>query len=116
MTKQEASEIEAQFRLMNKLEKVDMDYFCRLLYGVIKEVSHLDKELEPDLDRQIKELNPIEHTVLRLAAFELIHCPEVPYKVVLDEAILLTKEFGSQDGYKYVNGVLNNLSKKTRPI
>lgn len=116
MTEQDLFEIETQFRMFNKLEKIDVDYFCRLLYEIPKEYVHIEKQIEPFLDRPTQELNPIERTILRIGAFELLYCLEMPYKVVLDEAISLTKEFGSQDGYKYVNGVLNNLAKKIRTV
>lgn len=110
----ELPDIEAQFRAANNMERVDEDYFCRLLYGVPSEILSLEKALQPLLDRPIEGLNPIELTALRLGAFELSHCQEIPYKVVLDEAITLTKTFGSQDGYRYVNGVLNNLAQIVR--
>lgn len=116
MSGSELHEIEAQFRVINNMEKVDSEYFCRLLHGVPEQVQQLEDLLTPFVDRAISELNPIELTVLRIGAFELVACPEIPYKVVLDESISLTKEFGSQDGYKYVNGVLNNLAKQVRTI
>lgn len=116
MSGTDVHEIEAQFRAINKMDKVDVDYFCRLLHGVPTHVATLEAHIVPFLDREISGLNPIEHTVLRLGSFELVHCPEIPYKVVLDESISLTKEFGSQDGYRYVNGVLNNLARKVRLI
>ncbi len=109
-------EIEAQFRVANNMEKVDVDYFCRLLYGIPENVQQLEERFTPFLDREITGLNPIELTVLRIGSFELINCPEIPYKVVLDEAISLTKEFGAQDGYRYVNGVLNNLAQQVRSV
>lgn len=116
MSNSEIHDIEAQFRVINNMDKVDVDYFCRLLYGIPKQVVQLEEQLSPYLDREIASLNPIELTTLRIGAYELIHCLEIPYRVVLDESISLTKEFGSQDGYKYVNGVLNNLAKQVRAI
>jgi N utilization substance protein B len=116
MSGSELHEIEAQFRMINNMTKVDVDYFCRLLYGVPEHLNQLEKEFTSFLDRKLQELNPIELTVLRIGAFELIYCPEIPYKVVLDEAISLTKEFGSQDGYRYVNGVLNSLAQQIRSV
>jgi N utilization substance protein B len=109
-------EIEAQFRVANNMDKVDVEYFCRLLHGVPANLSKLEEALTPYIDRPIDGLNPIELTVLRMSAFELFNCPEIPYRVVLDESVSLTKEFGSQDGYRYVNGVLNNLAKKVRTV
>jgi N utilization substance protein B len=109
-------EIEAQFRVINNMDKVDVEYFCRLLHEIPKQVTELEAQLAPFIDREIAGLNPIELTTLRIGAFELIHAPEIPYKVVLDESISLTKEFGSQDGHRYVNGVLNNLARQVRAI
>ncbi len=116
MSKSDLHEIETQFRVINNMDKVDVDYFCRLLYGVPAQLSVLEEKLTPFLDREIEGLNPIELTVLRISSFELLNCPELPYKVVLDEAVSLTKTFGSQDGYRYVNGVLNNLAKQERSV
>ncbi|HAU1191732.1 TPA: transcription antitermination factor NusB [Legionella pneumophila] len=109
-------EIEAQFRAINNMDKVDGEYFCRLLYGIPSHIEALEASLLPYLDREINALNPIELTVLRIGSFELFHCPEIPYKVILDESVSLTKEFGSQEGYRYVNGVLNNLAKQVRSV
>lgn len=116
MSGHELYEIEAQFRVNNNMSKVDGEYFCRLLHGVPAHIKDIEDKIKPYLDRPIEGLNPIELTVIRLGAFELMHCPEIPYRVVLDEAISLTKEFGSQDGYRYVNGVLNNLAQKARKV
>lgn len=110
------SDIEAQFRAAYDVSTFDIDYFRRLLYGTIDNVDALEDALKPFLDRPFKGLNPIELSVLSLSSFELLHCPEIPYRVVLDEAVSLTKTFGSQDGHRYVNGVLNNLAKEVRII
>lgn len=110
------SEIEAQFRMVNNMDKVDNDYFVRLLHGIPEHLSLVEESFFPFLDRPIESLNPIELTVLRLGAFELLYCLEIPYRVVLDESVSLTKEFGSQDGYRYVNGVLNNLARQVRKM
>ncbi len=116
MSNTELSEIEAQFRVANNMDKVDADYFCRLLYGVPAQLSQLEAAFIPLLDRPIHSLNPIELTVLRLSTFELFNCPEIPYRVVLNESVSLAKEFGSQDGHRYVNGILNNLAKEIRAV
>ncbi len=112
----ELSDIEAQFRQANDMDKVNVDYFCRLLYGIPKHVVSLEEALTPFLDRPVQQLNPIELTTLRMGAFELLHSPEIPFRVVLDEAITLTKVFGSQDGHRYVNGVLNHLARLVRAV
>ena len=116
MSGTELSEIEAQFRVANNMHTVDVDYFCRLLHDIPANLSGLEAAFIPFLDRPIHSLNPIELTVLRIGSFELLHCPEIPYRVVLDESVSLTKSFGSQDGHKYVNGVLNNLAQQARAI
>lgn len=109
-------EIEAQFRAINNMDKVDGDYFSRVFHGVPSHLDVLEKSIRPFIDRDIDTLNPIELTVLRIGSFELHYCPEIPYKVILDESISLAKEFGSQDGHRYVNGVLNNLARQVRTV
>lgn len=116
MSNQELSDIEAQFRVNNNMEKVDADYFCRILYGVPRYLPEIEENIVPFLDRPLQGLNPVELSILRLGAFELLHCPEIPYRVVLDESISLAKTFGAQEGYRYVNGVLNNMAKRIRMI
>lgn len=92
-------------------ENIDIAYFRSLVYGTLKNIVTIDEIMTPFLDRKITLLNPVELSVLRLAFFELKHCPEVPQKVVINEAIELAKEFGSADGYKFVNAVLNAFMK-----
>ncbi|MBA2648766.1 MAG: transcription antitermination factor NusB [Legionella sp.] len=114
MSGAELTDIEAQFRSNNNMDRVDGDYFCRILYGIPKQLTSLESSFSPYLDRDLSDLNPIELSVLRIGAFELLYCPEVPFKVVLNESIVLTREFGSQDGHKYVNGVLNKVARNVR--
>ncbi|KTC99703.1 N utilization substance protein B [Legionella geestiana] len=109
-------ELEAQFRAMNNMARVDADYFSKILQGVINDREGIDEKLTPLLDRALSELTPVERTVLWLGSFELAECPEVPWRVVLDEAIALTREFGTEDGHRYVNGVLHNLAQTLRAI
>jgi len=107
-------EIEVQSRMANNMDKVDVDYFSMLLYGVPKHLDEIENSFKPFIDREIKDLNPIELTILRIGTFELCHCLETPYKVILDESIAMAKEYGSQDGYRYVNGVLNHVAHLKR--
>lgn len=116
MTADDPFNIEVQFQLTNDMSKVNVEYFKNLLYGVIKNLEEVEATFAPYLDRDLDQLNPIERTILRLSTYELMFCPEIPYKVVLDEAVLLTKLFGARDGYKYVNGVLNQVAKKIRSM
>lgn len=109
-------EVEAQFRAVNTMEKIDDVYFSQLIHGVDKNQKQIEEYFEPFLDRGIHELNPVELAVLRLSAYELIFCPETPYRIILEESVLLAKTYGSQDGFRYVNGVLNQLAKKVRAV
>lgn len=92
---------------------VDLPYFRQLFLATVNHVVVLDETMTPFLDRRIDQLNPVELSVLRLAVCELQHHPEVPPKVVINEAIELTKSFGAVDGYKFVNAVLNAMLQRS---
>lgn len=85
-----------------------------MVTGTIQQVALIEELMVTHLDRDISALNPIELAVLRLATYELLHRKDVPYKVIIDEALELVKEFGAQEGYKYVNAVLDVLSNQIR--
>jgi transcription antitermination protein NusB len=108
-------EIDAQLRGAQGFDKADHEHLDALLHGVIREVETLTADLTPCLDRPIDQLSPVERSVLLVAAFELKHHLDIPYRVVINEAVELTKTFGGSDGYKYVNGVLDKLSANLRP-
>lgn len=112
----EVYEIEAQFLATNDINKIDTAYFHQLLSGVITHHQLLETTFSPYLDRSIDQLNPVELSVLRLGSYELLYCFDLPYRIVLDEAVSLAKLFGSQDGHRYVNGVLNNLARQVRTV
>ena len=95
-------------------DKMDMKYFTILVDGVSEELEVLDSELAYAVDRNLSEIDPVESSVLRLAVYEFIHRPEVPYRVVLNEAVELAKAFGGEKGHKYVNGVLDKMGSKLR--
>lgn len=95
-------------------EKIDADYFSALLTGAVAAAPALERELEPHLDRRFGQLSPIERGILLLAAFELVHRPDVPCRVVINEAVELAKSYGGTDGYKFVNGVLDKLAARLR--
>ncbi len=100
-----------------KLKKIDVEYFRELVRGVtVGSISEIDKHMLPYLDRKITELNPTELAVMRLAIYELVNCLDVPYKVIINEALELTKKFGAVEGYKYVNGVLDKVAKDIRTV
>ncbi len=116
MAGEELFEIERQFRLVTNMLRVDDAHYCRLLYGVPAQLQQIEQAFSPLLDRPLDSLNPIELTILRMCTFELLNCLEIPYRVILDESVSLAKEFGSQDGHRYVNGVLHNLAQQVRAI
>ena len=107
-------EILEQFRAQPLFAKADAIYFSECLAAVIDQVDALELQFEPFLDRQLIELDPIELTILRLATYELAYRLELPYKVIINEALELTKIFGATDSFKYVNGVLDQVAKVLR--
>ena len=115
ITRQEAGEILRQFRQTQDFSQVDGNFFESLLRGVISEQAELDKSLQPFLDRPMGQVDIMEQAVLRIGAWELLHCPEVPFRVVLNEAIDLSHRFGAEQGHAFVNGVLDKAARVWRP-
>lgn len=111
----EGRDIENHLKTASGFDKADQELFQRLLNGTLRHAAELEALLTPHLDRPYGELSPVERSVLLLAAYELRHCPETPYKVVLNEAIELTKDYGANEGHKFVNGVLDKLAAELRP-
>jgi N utilization substance protein B len=103
-----------QFRHEQDMEVADLEYFEDLLQGVARHVEVLDEALKPFVDREVGQIDPIERAALRLAAYELKYRPDVPYRVVINEAIEVTKRFGADHGHSYVNGVLDKLAMSLR--
>lgn len=116
ITGQSAQEILAQFKEEQDLSLVDPEFFQGLLIGVVKEKKQLDQKLESFLDRPVDDVDMMERAVLRLAVYELLHHPETPYKVVLNEAVDLAKSFGAEQGHTYVNGVLDQVAAEVRSV
>lgn len=114
LTADSVSSIKAQFTEKINPKKTDEEYFNYLVDGVIKNVGRINETVIPFLDRKIDDLDEVELAVIRLAIYELMESLDVPYKVIINEALELTKEFGSVDGYKYVNGVLDKAAKEIR--
>ena len=110
-----AADILAHLSDSKEYERADQTLLNRLLAGTITEADRLRDTLTPSLDRAWGGLSPVERAVLLLASFELSAMPEVPYKVVINEAVDLAKIFGGTDGHKYVNGVLDRVSRALRP-
>lgn len=111
---EDVRKIESHIRQAHGFDKADAIHFDLVLTGTIRNVAALREELAPLIDRQISELSPVEHAALLIGAFELKNHVEIPYKVVINEAVELTKSFGGVDGHKYVNGVLDKLASRIR--
>jgi N utilization substance protein B len=105
----------AQFKEQKDFAKADQALVETLLRGVTGDADALRNRITPYLDRPLKELSPVEHALLLLAACELRDHVETPYKVIINEAVELAKSFGGTDGHKYVNGVLDKLATELRP-
>jgi len=105
----------AQFREQPEgLGRADGEYFNELLKGVVEQAPDLTMMLVPHLDRPLNQLDPVEHAVLLLGAYELRYKVDVPWKVVVNEAVNLAKIFGAEEGYKFVNGVLDKIARDAR--
>lgn len=111
-----AEVIEAQLREHEDFAKIDDEHFAAMLRGAITDAAALEAAILPCLDRPLAELSPVERAILVLAAYEFVHHAEIPYRVVINEAIELAKRYGGTDGYKYVNGVLDKLAAKVRAV
>ena len=110
-----AAAIEQQLSAAKDFDKADRGYFSVLLAGAIREAEQLEQSLQPYLDRKCAQLSPVERAILLIAAYELEKQPDVPYRVVINEAVELAKSYGGTDGFKYVNGVLDKLAADKRP-
>jgi len=114
LTGHEAGLILLQFRQAQDFKGVDDAYFEQLVRGVINQQVELDEKLQPFLDRSIEVVDVIEKNVLRIGAWELLNAPQLPFRIVLDEAIDLARRFGAEQGHAFVNGVLDRAARAWR--
>ena len=110
-----AAEVLKNLSELDDFDRADAEFLKAELRGTIGEAEDLRTRLEPLADRKWEEVSPIEKAILLLGAWELVHNPEIPYRVTINEAIELGKRFGGTDGHKYVNGVLDKLAQAVRP-
>ncbi|XAH21587.1 transcription antitermination factor NusB [Xylophilus sp. GW821-FHT01B05] len=110
----ETTAIDHFTRDLSGFHKADAAHYNALLHGCVEEAEAQDALIAPLLDRKFAEVSPVEHAVMWIGVYEFRHCPDVPWRVVLNECIELAKEFGGTDGHKYVNGVLNGLAPQLR--
>lgn len=109
------SDIEAQFlthQQMNK--KTDFVYFKELIHAIPEQYQELDNLMTSFLNRPVDELDPVELAILRISLYELAKRLDIPYRVIINEALELTKKYGSVEGYKFVNGVLDQVARQVR--
>ena len=106
--------IEAQFYSENNMDKVDRDYYHELLHGIPEKLGEIDERYAPLLDRRVDELDPISLSILRIGSYEMAERIDVPFKVVINEAVNLAKKFGPEDSQKFVNAVMDKLAPRHR--
>src|SRR5579871_2410967 len=111
-----ATDVEAQFLADEKLSKADVEYFRDLLRGILADVAKLDEHMRGFLDRPVDKLDPVELAILRMGVYELAERLDVPYRVVINEALELAKLFGAEESHKYVNGVLDQVARNLRKM
>jgi len=107
--------IESQMAEVGGFDKCDRDLFLGLLRGTIGNAAELQVGFAPFIDRQLNELSPVERGILLMSTFEMVHRPDTPYRVIINEAIELAKGYGGTDGHRFVNGVLDKLAARLRP-
>lgn len=112
----EPNGIEQQFLIEHHTRKFDRPYFHELLIGITEQVEELDAEITPLSERPFKEVDLVEKGILRLGCFELKNRVDIPYRVVINEAIELTKTFGSDQAYKFINGTMDKLAESLRKL
>jgi N utilization substance protein B len=114
MTADDIDGIERQFLEENDMKNIDQEYFSELLLGTLTELSAIDAVLERYMPRKISEVDPVERAILRIATYEFIKRTDVPYRVVLNEAVILTKKFCAEKSHTFVNAVLDKVARETR--
>lgn len=115
ITGDDTHNLQAQFLSHADNQDIDRDYFRKVVLGVTSGNDALDEAYKIFLDRDITEITPVELAILRLSSYELKECLETPYKVILNEAIELSKTFGADESHKYINGVLDKVAVSLRP-
>ena len=114
LSRNDADAVRLDLAASQGYQRADQPYFGELWDGVTRENEALLAALAPHLDRKAADLSPIERAILVIGAWELAHRVEIPYKVVINEAVEIARSFGGTDGHRYVNGVLDKLAAKVR--
>ena len=108
--------IEINFLEEERLKGAQKKYFSELFYGVPKQLNHIDAALDDFVDRPVEKIDPVERAILRIGVYELINRLETPYKVIINEGVNLAKCFGADGSHKYINSILDKVSKKRRAL
>ncbi|QQS55584.1 MAG: transcription antitermination factor NusB [Candidatus Competibacteraceae bacterium] len=116
LTEQTPGQIEAHFLAEEDLQKADTAYFRELVHQIPARIAEIDTALEPLLDRPLAQVDPVERAILRIGAYELMLRSDIPYRIVLNEAVELAKVFGAEQGHRFINGVLDKLARGARPV
>jgi len=116
MTGQDVQDVVDQFLTTQDVSRADIEYFQELLTKIPREVDKLDAALSPFMERTMDEVDPVERAILRVSAYELIRRPDIPYRVVINEAIELAKKFGADQSHRFVNGVLDKAVQDLRKL
>lgn len=116
LSNNDLSDIETQFLMEQDMKKADKKYFKELLHKIPAKVDDLDEQITKLLDRPMKEVDPVERAIMRLGIYELKYRPDVPYKVIINESVELAKTFGAEEGFKYVNSILDGAARTLRAI
>lgn len=109
-------DIDQQFILEHDMKKVDIKYFQELLHKIPANLDTIDEHISQHLDRPFSEIDPVEKAIMRIGVYEFQHRPDIPYRVVINEAVELAKTFGAEEGHKYVNSILDAAAKKLRDV
>jgi N utilization substance protein B len=109
------AEIQRQFFEAEDFTNTDGGYFIELLDGIKTHLESIDNHISETIDRPIRQVDPVERAILRIACYELLFRHDIPYRVSINEAVLLAKKFGAEQGHAFINGVLDRLARKTRP-
>ncbi len=109
-------DIEKQFIEEQDMSKVDVKYFKELLHQVPAHIDEIESASEPYLDRTLDQIDPIERALIRIGVYELLSRPDIPYRVVINEAVDLAKVFGAEQGHRYVNSILDKVAQNKRSI
>ena len=116
VTDQNLDAIEQQFIEEDRLKKAQKSYFSELFYEIPKQLEKLDSVLSEFVDRPVERINLVERAILRLGVYEILNRLDIPYRVILNESINLARCFGAEGSHKYINGVLDKIAQKNRPV